>query len=268
MLQRQADALPYDGHVHTTFSDGRNDLTECVRAAEACGLEAVAITDHLWDSEQDISQAAKAAAQADAASEVEVIPGAEATILDPSGRVSITREQAAMLRWVLVDFGGRTEGIGSNPPATVEGFLANVERAMIAAAQNPVVDAIAHPFNLGRFPARVEPGDLPRDMLGRIASAMAEAGCAFEIMNQAYWWYPELKVQDFVEQFVPVLRLFAEAGVLFVVGSDAHSAGAVGNLRFCVELMERAGIGRDQLVDLVAVNDKRRWEQAQGKRLS
>jgi histidinol phosphatase-like PHP family hydrolase len=38
--------------------------------------------------------------------------------------------------------------------------------------------------------------------------------------------------------------------VKFVVGSDAHSAGAVGNLRYCQLLMSAAGIGLSQLVDL------------------
>lgn len=260
--------LPYDAHVHTTNSDGRNSLVECVRAAEACGLQAVAITDHLTDPQQDISGWVKAIVQADAASDTVVVPGVEGVILDASGRVSVSREQARMVRWVLVDMAWRTKGVGDNPPATLDGVLANVEAAMCAAAANPVVDAIAHPLNMGRFQACLNPEDFPRDMLARIASAMAEARCAFEIMNQAYWWHPELSVSEYVEQMVPILQLFAEAGVNFVVGSDAHSAGAVGNLTFCQTLMKAAGIGRDMLIDLMALNEQRRHEQSRGARLA
>lgn len=267
MSARACSRLPYDAHVHTTNSDGRNSLIECVRGAEAVGLACVAITDHFWGDEPLVDWV-RAIAQADAASPITVVPGAEAVILNPAGKVSIGREQARLLRWVLADFGGRSEGIGANPPATVQGFLSNVESAMCAAVANPVVDAVAHPFNLGRFPARANPEDLPRDMVGRIAEALAAHGCAYEIMNQAFWWHPDLSVEEYVEQIVPVLRLFADEGVNFVVGSDAHSSGAVGNLGFCERLMAAAGLGWDHLVDLQTLNDQRRWEQARGQRLA
>ena len=91
------------------------------------------------------------------------------------------------------------------------------------------------------FPDRVmamKPG-FSHPMLGRIADAMARGNCAFELMNQAFWWHPDLSVDEYVEQFVPVIQLFADAGVYFCVGSDAHSCGAVGNLAFCERLMEK-----------------------------
>jgi histidinol phosphatase-like PHP family hydrolase len=198
---------------------------------------------------------------------VTVVPGVEVVILNQTGEVSIGVQEAKLVRWVLADFGSRTEGIGNNPPASVEGFMKNVEAAICGAAANPVVDAIAHPFNLGRFPARANPEDLPRDMVARIADAMAGHGCAFELMNQAFWWHPEISVAEYVEQMVPVIQVFAEAGVDFVVGSDAHSSGAVGNLAFSQRLMTAAGLGRDHLIDLEALNERRRWEQAHGRRL-
>lgn len=259
--------LPYDAHVHTTNSDGHNPLASCVRAAEAVGLSCVAITDHYWGGEP-LAEWVKAIAQADAASPVTVVPGVEAVISDASGRVSIDREQGQLVRWVLADFGARTEGIGINPPATIEGFLHNVETAMCGAARNPVVDAIAHPFNLGRFPARANPEDLPRDLLVRVADTMAANGCSYEIMNQAFWWHPDLSVVEYVAQIVPVLHVFADAGVNFVVGSDAHSCGAVGNLGFCKRLMDAAGLGMEHLIDLQELNDRRRREQARGQRLA
>ncbi|MCX7600271.1 MAG: PHP domain-containing protein, partial [Armatimonadetes bacterium] len=174
-------SLPYDGHVHTTFSDGRDTLTDCVRAAEAAGLRCLAITDHFYHQPgANPADWAKAIIQADAASAVTVVPGAEVVILNPSGDVSITREGARYFRWIIADFGTRTTGVGCAVPATVQGFLKNVEMAMVKAAANPVVDAIAHPFNLGRWEAKLNPEDLPEDMLRRIAEAMAANECAYE----------------------------------------------------------------------------------------
>ncbi len=238
-----------------------------MRAAEAVGLRAVAITDHYWGGEAERLEAqVRELARLDAASEVAVLPGAEATILNPRGDVSISEREARMLRWVLVDFSGHTDGIARNPPVSRRALIENIERAMCEAAANPLVDAIAHPFNLGRWAVQLQPEELPRDMLGRVAEAMALHSCAFEIMGQAYWWYPELSVGDFVAQFVPVVQIFAEAGVNFVVGSDAHSVCGVGNLTFCEWVMDEAGIGVEMLVDIEAVNERRRHEQAEGRR--
>jgi histidinol phosphatase-like PHP family hydrolase len=264
---RPSPPLPYDAHVHTTNSDGRNSLQECVRAAEACGLRALAITDHYFPSGAAVDKWVRAIAQADAGSCVTVVPGVEAVVLNCDGELSLRPSEARLVRWVLAELSYHTEGIGHDAPASLEGFLANVERCLCAAAASPLVDALAHPFNLGRFAARVNPEDLPRPMLQRIARAMVENDCAYELMNQAYWWHPDLGVGEYVEQIIPVLRLFAEMGVTFTVGSDAHSVCGVGNLVFAHYLMEAAGIGREALVDLEALNERRRWEQAHGRRL-
>ncbi len=259
--------LPYDAHVHTSFSDGRDELSDCVRAAEAAGLRAVAITDHWYGqgSSDDFEGHIAAIVRADAGSEVTVIPGVEATILNPRGDVSISIDEARRVCWILADFSQRTEGIARNVPATVGGFLKNIEQAMVNAAANPVVDAIAHPFNLGRWEATLNPEDLPADMIARVAEAFARNGCAYELMDQAYWWHPDISVAEYVRQITPILRVFSEAGVNFCAGSDAHSCGGVGNLGFVRRMMREAGINRDQLVDLEALNDLRRHEQASGK---
>lgn len=268
-MSASAAFLPYDGHVHTTFSDGRDTLADCVRAAEAAGLRCLAITDHFYHqpgaSPPDWT---KAIIQTDAASPVTVVPGAEVVILNPDGDVSITREAARYFRWIIADFGTRTAGVGFAVPATVQGLLKNVEQAMARAASNPLVDAIAHPFNLGRWEARLNPEDLPEEMLRRIAEAMAANECAYELSAQAWWWYPDLAVDEYLRQITPVLRVFSNTGVYFAVGSDAHSACGVGNMAFAERMMREAGITRDQLIDLEALNDRRRHEQAKGKRLA
>ncbi|MCD6562941.1 MAG: PHP domain-containing protein [Thermoproteales archaeon] len=43
-----------DLHTHTKFSDGRNTVIDNIRSAEACGLEILGITDHVFRAEDFI----------------------------------------------------------------------------------------------------------------------------------------------------------------------------------------------------------------------
>lgn len=242
--------IPYDCHTHTIFSDGRNSVDENVRQAEAMGLELVVISDHYYPHHDDLSTRVERILAADEASPIRVVPGIEVTVMDAQGKLHLSERDASLVQFVLADFGGTTRGIAIDPPANLERYLDNVFRATLAVIQNPLVDALAHPFNLGRFPATVTPAQLPRNALRECAAALFEKDTAFEIMNQMSWWYPEMTTEQFTYEYADLLALMAEANVKFVLGSDAHSCGAVGSQGWCLRAMELAGIGKSQVLDL------------------
>jgi len=243
-------AIPYDCHTHTTFSDGRNSVEENVRQAEAMGLELVVITDHLWPDTDDLSTHVQRIVAADAESPIHVIPGLEVTVQDAMGTVPLTDHDAGLVRFVLADIGGCTRGVAIDPPADVGRYLSNIFRTTLAMVENPLVHALAHPFNLGRFPATVTPAQLPRSGLREVGAALFEADKAFEIMNQMSWWYPDMSERQFTLEYAELLAVIAEQNAKFVLGSDAHSCGAVGAQGWCRRVMELAGIEKSQLVDL------------------
>jgi histidinol phosphatase-like PHP family hydrolase len=243
-------AIPYDCHTHTNMSDGRNSAEENVRQAEAVGLEMVVITDHYYPHHDDLSTRVERILAADAGSTIRVIPGMEVTVLDAQGKLHLTEREATLVQWVLADFGGSTRGLAVDPPAHLARYLDNVFSAALGAVQNPLVDALAHPFNLGRFPASVTPAQLPRSGLREVAAALAETDTAFEIMNQMSWWYPDMAEMQFTLEYADLLALMAEANVKFVLGSDAHSCGAVGAQGWCRRVMAMAGIEKSQVIDL------------------
>ena len=247
----------YDAHTHTTFSDGRNSVLENARQAEACGLEAVVIADHIHEEPAWLDAMLAEVETADAACDVKVLAGAEGVILNPEGEISIPDEVANRLDFVLVDFGGLTEGIAANPPASANQFIDNVVSAVTKACENPSVDAIAHPLNLGRFQAALSPVDFPATPLIDMATTFARTRTAFEIMNQMPWWFPSLTVRRITAEYADVLRVFRRYGVEFVVGSDAHSCGAVGNLGWCRRVMEIAGIEASDLIDIPLAGERR-----------
>jgi histidinol phosphatase-like PHP family hydrolase len=243
-------SIAYDAHTHTTLSDGRNTLIENVRAAEACGLECLAITDHFNAPGEWFELMLSGVQAARQWSSVTVLAGAEATILNPGGEVSIDEAHARRLDFVLADFGGRTHGIAAGPPATKARLIDNVVTSLVNACRNPLVNAIAHPFNLGRFPGELHLSDIPRASLEMIGETFAETHTAFEIMNQMYWWWPEEPVERFTKDYVALVSTLSDVGVKFVLGSDAHSAGAVGNLSWSLRVVEQAEIPARQIVNL------------------
>lgn len=248
----------YDVHTHTTFSDGRNSVLENARAAEAVGLEAVVIADHIFGEAPWLDDMLLQVEHADSVCNVKVLAGAEATILGVTGEVSISQGIADRLDFVLADLGARTQGIGYDPPASQGRLIANVATAVVNTCQNPLVDAIAHPLNLGRFAAVLSPADFSASVLIEMATAFEETHTAFEIMNQLPWWFPDHTVERITAEYADVLHLFARFGVRFVLGSDAHSCCGVGNLRWCEKVMERAGISSDQLIDIPLAGERRK----------
>ena len=82
---------------------------------------------------------------------------------------------------------------------------------------------------------------------------MYEEEVGFELCNRAWWWYAQLSVAQFTEEFSRLITIFSQAGVKFIVGSDAHGAAGVGNMRYVRRLMEHAGLELSQLVDLTRV---------------
>ena len=240
----------YDGHTHTSFSDGRNTVMENVRAAEATGLACVAITDHFHEPGEWFARMLSGIRAARERYTVRVLAGAEAAIINTDGAVSIGPEDAERLDIVLADVGGRTAGIATDTPSTKARLLDNVTTCMINACHNPLAHVIAHPFNLGRLSLQVNVTDFPRTSLRTIAQAFVATDTAFELMNQMHWWFPDVPVGRFTRDYADLVSLFADQGVKFVLGSDAHSAGAVGNLRWAINLVELARVPSAQIVDL------------------
>lgn len=242
--------IPYDCHTHTTFSDGRNSVEENVRQAEATGLELVVIADSLRPHDDTLSDRVRRIVEADAVSPIKVIAGAEVQIENAQGHLSLTAEQATLVQLVLTGLGGSTRGIAIDPPANQERFLNNVFSAILTAVQNPLVNVLAQPFNLGRFPATVTPAQLPRSGLREVAAALFELDKCFEIMDQMSWWYPDMSEAQFTLEYAELLALMAEENVKFVLGSGACCCGAVGAQGWCRRVMEVAGIGKSQVIDL------------------
>jgi len=242
--------ISYDAHVNIGDASRTSDPGQFVRAAEAAGLQAVALVtsyDVIDTNTTDRAEQLRAVASASA---VQVVPAIQTEILDTSGRIRAPASACQSFSLVLAHLSERTGAIGRDVPVRWEQLIDNIFASLMGAIETGLVNVLAYPFNLGRFPAPVTPGELPTERLEELGDAMAAAEVACELCNRAWWWYPDLPVGEFTEEFARVLQAFSRCGVKFIAGSDCCDINGVGNLRYVQRLMQQAGIQRSQLVDI------------------
>jgi DNA polymerase (family X) len=219
-----------DLHCHTTLSDGNQTLEQMAEAAAARGWEYLAVTDHSASHgfgnhvtpEALEARIAEVAALNERMDGLRVLAGSEVNIL-PDGSLDYPDELLARLDWVV---------------ASVHTSFAMDEAAMtdrmVAAVEHPLVDAIGHPT--GRKIETRPPYAL--DMTQVIAAA-ARTGTMIEI-NAA----PDRRDMNEIHA-----RAAAQAGVMVLVDSDAHSARNFGLLRYGIATARRAWLTPAQVAN-------------------
>jgi DNA polymerase (family 10) len=193
-----------DLHMHTTESDGKDDLETMVAAARASGLEYIAITDHSkslamangLDETRVRAHAARIRALNARTEGITVLAGIECDIL-PDGRMDLADDCLAELDLV----------IGSVHSAHQQEEAAMTAR-LLRAIENPYVDIIGHPT--GRQLLRREPSRFDIDA---VCKAAARHGVALEINCNPL----RLDLSD------ANARLARERGVKLVISTDAHA---------------------------------------------
>jgi DNA polymerase (family 10) len=218
-----------DVHMHTTESDGRATLAEMAAACRARGYEYLAITDHskslAMANGLDEARAlafAKQVAQLDGELGIRVLAGIECDI-KRDGQMDLAGEALAALDYVI---------------ASVHSHM-NLESAamtdrLLAAIENPHVDAIGHPT--GRLL-------LHRDAyvydFEKVAAAAARRGVLLEINAS-----PER-----LDLAAPLIRLAKAKGVRFVIATDAHHPKHLGNMRYGVQTARRGWLEARDVVN-------------------
>jgi len=247
----------HDLHTHTLYSDGAHPIPLHVLEARAFELDAIAITDHFtpgsWIAQSDAEferYLAEIEHERSAQKDVLVLKGAEATVLDTSGRISLDAAHAAKLEWVLCDLGGMSEGTLRKTPRDKQKYVENVVRTYLALCDVPYLDAIAHPFNTGNTEPAALPADYPERLLRELAAKMAEKRKVFDVMNDMIYWFSRSGIapRTFTAQYVELVKIFVAEKVVFQASSDDHRTG-LGNTRWSQIVLRRAAVPESQIVD-------------------
>jgi DNA polymerase (family 10) len=209
-------------HAHTTWSDGTLSVAGMVEAARARGYAYLAISDHSrslamaggLDPDRVRRQWEEIDAENARRPDITVLRATEVDIL-ADGRIDFDDELLAGFDWVTASIhSALTQDAG------------RITARVLAAVESPFVDAIGHPT--GRMLDRRGPAPIDID---RLAAAAARTGTFLEINGQ-----PRRLDLDSA-----MARRALSAGARVVLGSDAHSAEALGYVRFAVLLARRAG---------------------------
>jgi DNA polymerase (family X) len=227
-----------DLHCHTTLSDGTADVDAMAAGARALGYEYLAITDHSASHgfgnhvEPDAlrAQIERVRALNEELDGFDVLIGTESNVLT-DGSLDYDDELLAELDWVIASV--HTSFAMSEKDMTAR---------MVAAIEHPLVDQIGHPT--GRKIETRAPYLLDVE---RVIEAAAATGTMLEI-NAA----PDRRDLNEIHA-----RAAAEAGVLIVVNSDAHSVRNLELMRFGIATARRAWLTPEH------VANTRSWAELQ-----
>jgi len=210
-----------DLHMHTTETDGKDDIRTMAMAAREAGLDYIAITDHSQslamanglDERRALAHAARIRAVDAEGLGIRLLAGIECDIkLD--GSLDLADDCLAALDLVVASV---HSGFNQEPQEMTDRVL--------RAIGNPHVDILGHPTGRMLLKRQAYPIDIDA-----VIDAAARLGLAIEINSQPH----RLDLHDVHA------TLARERGVRLVISSDAHSRQALGMLRWGVTVARRA----------------------------
>lgn len=216
-------------HCHTDASDGRHDLLQMARAADARGLRYLTVTDHSPNARYanglDAERLKRQWDEIDRVQEqvtVRLLRGVECDIL---------RDGALDCPAALLD---QLDVVIASVHERYRMDAGEMTDRIVAAMRQPWFKIWGHP--LGRYVLRRAPIACDLD---RVLDAVAGSRAAVEINGDPHRL-------DLEPRLVREARL---RGIRFVVSCDAHSAASLDNVRFGVDMARRAGLSRADVLN-------------------
>jgi DNA polymerase (family 10) len=220
-------------HCHTTYSDGKHSIAEMAQAAEAMGMKYITITDHSptafyaggvtvdqlkrqWDEIADVQEKVK----------VKILRGTESDII-ADGRLDYPDR-------ILEQFDVIVASIHSRYKMDSAKMTKRIETAM----RQPVFKIWGHA--LGRLIQRRPPFECD---IERILDVIAESRAAIEVNGDP--WRLDLEPRW--------IREARKRKIKFVISVDAHSTGALNNVKYGVGMARRGWLRKAEVLNTLGV---------------
>jgi DNA polymerase (family 10) len=220
-------------HCHTTYSDGKHTLDAMVRGAEAMGMKYITITDHSptafyaggvkvddlrrqWDEIDELQDQVK----------IKILRGTESDIL-ADGRLDYPDDILEQFDVIVASIHSRYKMNGEK-----------MTERIVTAMRQPVFKIWGHA--LGRLIQRRPPFECDVE---RILDTIAESNAAVEINGDPYRL-------DMEPRWVREAR---KRKIKFLISVDAHSVGAMNNVKFGVGMARRGWVRRGEVLNTLPV---------------
>ena len=220
-------------HCHTKYSDGKHSVAEMVHAAEAMGMKYITITDHsptaFYANGVKIDRLQRQWEEIDRVQEqtkVRILKGTESDITQ-DGSLDYPD-------WILEQFDVIVASIHSRYKMNEDQMTRRIVRAM----RQPVFKIWGHA--LGRKIQERPPFDC---RVEEILDVIAESRVAIEINGDPHRL-------DMEPRWVRAAR---QRQIRFVISVDAHSTGALNNLKFGVGNARRGWVRRGEVLNALGV---------------
>lgn len=243
--------MTYDIHTHTTFSHGKGSIEDNVKEALEKGLDTIGIADHgpghmfYGIKRKDITTMREEIDKLQSLyPKIKILLGIEANIINPSGRLDISLNEANALDYVLA---GYHYGILGEKPLFSSGIhLANLayqktKKSGGKKLKKTNTDLVVKAIYTNKIKLLTHPGDKGPFDLMEIARVCQDTGTMMEIST----WH-EAPVLD-------ELKKLAATDVRFIISSDAHSPKRVGTFEPGLKRAFEAGIDPARIDNIVEV---------------
>jgi DNA polymerase (family X) len=221
-------------HCHTTYSDGKHTLEQMVRTAEAMGMKYITITDHSptafyagglkvedlyrqWDEIDELQSTVK----------IKILRGTESDIL-ADGSLDYPDRVLEQLDCIVASVHARYKMDSRK-----------MTERIIGAMRQPVFKVWGHA--LGRLLQRRPAFECDVE---RILDVIAESKAAIEINGDPYRL-------DLEPRWVREAR---KRKIKFVISVDAHSMGALNNVKYGVAMARRGWVTKKEVLNTLSVS--------------
>jgi DNA polymerase (family 10) len=220
-------------HCHTKYSDGKHTVEQMVHAAEVMGMKYITITDHsptaFYANGLKIDRLQRQWEEIDLAQEqtkVKILKGTESDITQ-DGSLDYPD-------WILEQFDVIVASIHSRYKMNED----QMTRRIVKAMREPVFKIWGHA--LGRLIEKRPPFDC---RVEEILDVIVESRAAIEINGDPYRL-------DMEPRWIREAR---KRKIKFVISTDAHSTGALNNLKYGVGIARRGWVRRGEVLNALGV---------------
>lgn len=237
-----------DYHTHTRYSHGTGKIEQNVQAAIKRGLRAIGISEHgpgniglrirLEDFYKMRDEIERLKLKYTG---IHILLGCEANVISLDGDLDISDDVLAILDYAMVGLHpliwprSLKDGFG----LLVENILARTiaSKGLLEKVMEQNTIALIKAISKNKIKIITHPGlHLPIDT-AKLAQAAAQNGTALEI-NAGHGYM--------TKEFVTIARA---NGAKFAIGSDAHHPKNVGNFKKALEIVEKVGLSKNDVID-------------------